>query len=165
MDARSSQRGDPRNVVGASRSPMNGPVHDSLSELPQQPLPTPIALAVGVDVIERERVIQAYKRFGDRFLRRVFTDREVEQASGRIEKLVSRFAVKEAVSKALGTGIGKIAWREIEVQRLVGGKPALHLSGRAAERALSLGLSVFDVSVSDTTTHTFAIVVAAGVKP
>jgi holo-[acyl-carrier protein] synthase len=123
----------------------------------------PVALAVGVDVIERARVLRAYERFGARFLRRVFTDLEIEQAAGRIEKLVGRFAAKEAASKALGTGIGQIAWREIEVQRMPGGKPALRLTGNAAERAQALGLAVFDVSISDTETHAFAIVVAAGV--
>jgi holo-[acyl-carrier protein] synthase len=123
----------------------------------------PVALAVGVDVIERARVLRAYERFGARFLRRVFTDLEIKQAAGRIEKLVGRFAAKEAASKALGTGIGQIAWREIEVQRMPGGKPALRLTGNAAERARALGLAVFDVSISDTETHAFAIVVAAGV--
>lgn len=123
---------------------------------------TPIALAVGVDVIARERVIQAYERFGARFLERVFTEREIEDAGGRIEKLVSRFAAKEAASKALGTGIGQIAWRELEIQRLRGGKPTLRLSGRAEQRARELGLTTFDVSMSDTRTHVFAIVVGAG---
>jgi holo-[acyl-carrier protein] synthase len=124
---------------------------------------SPVALAVGVDVIERARVLRAYERFGDRFLRRVFTDLEIEQATGRIEKLVGRFAAKEAASKALGTGIGQIAWREIEVQRIPGGKPAIRLTGNASARARALGLAVFDVSISDTETHAFAIVVAAGV--
>lgn len=123
---------------------------------------TPIALAVGVDVIARERVVQAYERFGVRFLNRVFTEREIEDAGGRIEKLVSRFAAKEAASKALGTGIGQIAWRELEIERLRGGKPALRLSGRAEQRARELGLMTFDVSMSDTRTHVFAIVVGVG---
>ncbi|MGH2485666.1 MAG: holo-ACP synthase [Ktedonobacterales bacterium] len=121
-----------------------------------------VALAVGVDVIERARVLRAYERFGARFLRRVFTDLEIEEATGRIERLVGRFAAKEAASKALGTGIGQIAWREIEIQRMPGGKPMVRLSGKAAKRARALGLDVFDVSISDTRTHAFAVVVAAG---
>lgn len=133
------------------------------SQTPREGNP-PVALAVGVDVIERARVLRAHERFGARFLRRVFTDLEIEQAAGRIEKLVGRFAAKEAASKALGTGIGQIAWREIEVQRMPGGKPAIRLTGKAAERARALGLAVFDVSISDTETHAFAIVVAAGVS-
>lgn len=132
-------------------------------DAPNQSPSTPIALAVGVDVIARERIFGVYARFGDRFLRRVFTDREREQAGGRIDKLVSRFAAKEAASKALGTGIGQIAWSELEIRRLPGGKPQLHLSGRAAERARELGLTAFDVSVSDTTSHVYAIVVGVGV--
>lgn len=140
-------------------SPFEG---DQTEVAPNTSDATPIALAVGVDVIARERVIQAYERFGERFLRRVFTEREVEEAGGRIEKLVSRFAAKEAASKALGTGIGQVAWRELEIRRLAGGKPALHLSGRAERRARELGLTTFDISVSDTRAHVFAIVVGVG---
>jgi holo-[acyl-carrier protein] synthase len=145
-------------------SVMGAPLDANLAE-PRVPPEgnLPVALAVGVDVIERARVMRAYERFGARFLRRVFTDLEIEQATGRIEKLIGRFAAKEATSKALGTGIGQVAWREIEVQRMPGGKPLIRLTGKASERALALGLSVFDVSISDTATHAFAIVVGAGV--
>lgn len=130
----------------------------------QQPLPTtaPVAIAIGVDLLERERLLRTYQRFGDRFLRKVFTETELEQASGRIERLVGRFAAKEACSKALGTGIGQVAWKEIEVVRLPGGKPALRLHGRAAALAASLGLTAFDVSISDTHGHTLAVAVGAG---
>lgn len=142
---------------------MESPREDEPTRVtPNVSLPTPIALVVGVDVIARERVVQAYERFGERFLHRVFTDRELAEAGGRIEKLVSRFAAKEAASKALGTGIGQIAWREMEIQRLPGGKPALRLWGRAEQRARELRLTTFDVSVSDTRTHVFAIVVGVG---
>lgn len=143
---------------------MGSPSEEDPSEMTYgTPESTPVALAVGVDVIARERVIRAYERFGERFLHRVFTDREVAEAGGRIERLVSRFAAKEAASKALGTGIGQIAWRELEIQRMPGGNPTLRLSGRAAERASALGLTAFDVSMSDTRTHVFAIVVGVGV--
>ena len=121
---------------------------------------TPVAIAVGVDLIERARVLGAYTQFGERFLRRVFTELEIAQAGGRIERLVGRFAAKEACAKTLGTGIGQVAWREIEVARLPGGKPAIRLSGRAAARADALGLTAFDVSISDTHEHALAVVVA-----
>jgi holo-[acyl-carrier protein] synthase len=124
----------------------------------------PPRLAVGVDLVERQRVIATHARFGDRFLRKVFTERERAQAGGRIERLVGRFAAKEACAKTLGTGIGKdAAWHEIEILRQPSGNPMLVLSGRAAERARALGLAVFDVSISDTHEHTMAVVVAVGV--
>jgi holo-[acyl-carrier protein] synthase len=126
------------------------------------PAPTPpVAIAVGVDLLERRRLLRSYERFGQRFLRRVFTDLELEQASGRIERLTGRFAAKEACAKALGTGMVTVAWREIEIVRLPGGKPAIRLSGRAAARAAALGLTAFDVSISDTPEHAMAVVVAA----
>ncbi len=120
---------------------------------------TPPAVAIGVDLLERARLIRTYERFGERFLRRVFTDREREQAGHRIERLTGRFAAKEACAKALGTGIGGVAWREIEIVRLPGGKPSIQLHGRAAERAGALGLTAFDVSISDTHDHALAVVV------
>jgi holo-[acyl-carrier protein] synthase len=119
----------------------------------------PVALAIGVDLIERDRVVSIYARYGERFLRRVFTPGELAQAHGQVERLAGRFAAKEACAKALGTGIGQVSWQEIEIERLPGGKPALRLSGRAAERAAALGLVAFDVSISDTGGHALAVVV------
>jgi holo-[acyl-carrier protein] synthase len=121
-----------------------------------------MALAVGVDLMERERLLRTYKRFGDRFLRRVFTPTELEQAGGRIERLTGRFAAKEACAKALGTGIGAISWQEVEILRHDSGKPQLRLHGWATERARVLGLTAFDVSISDTATHVMAVVVGVG---
>ena len=122
----------------------------------------PAAIAIGVDLFERKRILATYARFGDRFLHRVFTDRELEQAGGRIERLAGRFAAKEAAAKMLGTGIGAtIAWREIEIVRLDGGKPQLVLHGGALAHAATLGLTAFDVSISDTGDHVLAVAVGA----
>ncbi len=121
---------------------------------------TPLPITIGVDLLERDRLVRAYEKYGERFLRRVFTERELEQAGGRIERLTGRFAAKEACSKALGTGMITIAWREIEIVRLASGKPAVQLHGRAAQRAATLGLSAFDVSISDTRDYAMAVVVA-----
>lgn len=118
------------------------------------------AVSVGVDLIEHERLIETYERFGERFLHRVFTDREIAEAEGRITRLMGRFVAKEATAKALGTGIGVVAWREIEVVRLNGGKPELHLHGAAARVAAEQGWIAFDLSISDTHRHTIAMVVA-----
>ncbi len=126
---------------------------------PDTASPTPVAIAIGVDLMERQRLIETYRRFGERFLQRVFTETELAQAGGNVERLVGRFAAKEACSKALGTGMVTVAWREIEIVRLRGGKPALRLHGRAAARAAALGLTSFDVSISDTHDHAMAVVV------
>lgn len=122
----------------------------------------PLALAVGVDLLEQKRLVRTWERFGDRFLRKVFTATELAQARGRIERLAGRFAAKEACAKTLGTGIGKIRWHDIEIIRLPSGKPAVRLHGAAAERARLLGLSAFDVSISDTHDHALAVVVGVG---
>ena len=123
------------------------------------PSTAPMAIAIGVDLVERARVLQTFERFGERFLLRVFTETEREQAGGRVERLIGRFVAKEACAKALGTGVGAVAWHEIEIVRLPGGKPELRLHGHAAERATLLGLAAFDVSISDTASHAMAVVV------
>lgn len=127
---------------------------------PERASATPGTIALGVDLVERARVLRTFARFGERFLQRVFTPTEREQAGGRIERLVGRFAAKEACSKALGTGIGALAWQEIETIRQPGGKPELRLHGRAAERAAALGIIALDVSISDTHDYAIAVVVA-----
>lgn len=119
-------------------------------------------VAVGVDLIERERVLRVYARFGSRFLARVFTPLEIEQAGGHIQRLIGRFVAKEACAKMLGTGIGAVSWQEIEIARQPSGNPHLRLTGAAAARAAALGFTAFDVSLSDTATHSVAIVVGVG---
>lgn len=119
-------------------------------------------VVIGVDLLDRARLRRTHAHFGERFLRRVFTATELEQGGWKIERLMGRFAAKEACAKALGTGMITVAWREIEVLRLPGGKPSLRLHGRAAERAALLGLAAFDVSIADTDTQTMAVVVGVG---
>lgn len=121
---------------------------------------TPAAVVVGVDLLARGRLESSYARRGERLLQRLFTPREVAEARGQIARLESRFAAKEACAKALGVGIGRVAtWHEIEVVRLPSGKPALSLRGGAAARARELGLTAFDVSISDTRDLVMAVVV------
>ena len=117
-------------------------------------------LAVGIDVIEIARIERTLSDFGDRFLRRVYTERERERYAGRVAELAARFAAKEATSKALGTGIRGIRWREMEVLPNRRGKPVLLLHGSAAERAARLGLVAFDISLTHSRTEATAIVVA-----
>ncbi len=118
------------------------------------------AIAVGVDIIEIARIQRTYNDFGERFLHRVFTERERDRYRGRVNELAARFAAKEATSKALGTGIIGIRWREMEVLPNRRGKPVLILHGRAAERARALGLTDFSVSLTHSRTDAMAFVVA-----
>jgi holo-[acyl-carrier protein] synthase len=116
-----------------------------------------------VDIIEIERIRQVLQRHGERFLRRVYTDAEIAYCRGRVPELAARFAAKEAVSKALGTGLvgpGGIFWREVEVLPNARGKPLVHLHGRANDRAESLDLKEFAISFSHCKEYTVAFVVA-----
>jgi holo-[acyl-carrier protein] synthase len=118
------------------------------------------AVSVGVDIIEIARIQRTLDDFGDRFLRRVYTERERERYGSRVPELAARFAAKEATSKALGTGIRGIRWREMEVLSNRRGKPVLVLHGSAAERAAILGLVAFDLSLTHSRTDAMAFVVA-----
>jgi holo-[acyl-carrier protein] synthase len=116
-------------------------------------------VVAGVDIIEIARIERTLADFGDRFLQRVFTARERERYAGRPSELAARFAAKEATSKALGTGIRGIRWREMEILANRRGKPVLVLHGGAAERASQLGLVAFDVSLTHSRTDAMAFVV------
>lgn len=118
------------------------------------------AVAVGIDIIEIARIERTYRDFGERFLARVYTERERERYRGRVNELAARFAAKEATSKALGTGIIGIRWREMEILPNRRGKPVLILHGRAAERAHQLSLTDFSVSLTHSRTDAMAFVVA-----
>jgi holo-[acyl-carrier protein] synthase len=116
-------------------------------------------IAVGVDVVELARIERTLADFGERFLRRVFTERERELYGSRVPELAVRFAAKEATSKALGTGIRGIRWREMEILSNRRGKPVLVLHGQAQARAAALGLVSFDVSLTHSRTDAVAFVV------
>ncbi|MBX5450336.1 holo-ACP synthase [Thermogemmatispora sp.] len=145
-----------------------------LAALPAPLLPPHgVNVAVGIDIIEVARVARAYARHGERFLQRVFTDTEVLQCRGRRAlsgvsplpepkpaRLAGRFAAKEAISKALGTGLRGVAWREMEIVQLRSGRPSVRLYGRARRRAEELGLSALDVSIADLQGLAIAVAVA-----
>ncbi len=117
-------------------------------------------LAVGVDLVEVERVRAAWERHGERFLARVFTAGERADCGGRVASLAARFAAKEATAKALGTGIGAVSWRDIEVRTRESGQPLLTLHAAAAAAARALDLHEWHVSLSHTRTLAVAYVVA-----
>lgn len=119
-------------------------------------------LSTGIDLIETERISATIERHGERFLQRVFTEREIADCAGRAESLAARFAAKEAVAKALGCGIGDIGWQEIEVQRNAKRAPKLILSGEAARLAKKKKLKTWSVSLSHSQSHAIAMVVGIG---
>ena len=96
-------------------------------------------LKTGIDLVEIERLSDLRPEIRQRFLERVFTPRELEQAGDSNASLAGRFAVKEAVAKLLGTGIGVLGWKQIEVEREPQGNPVLHLYGKAQAEAENCG--------------------------
>lgn len=122
--------------------------------------PRGVNVAVGIDIIEVDRVQKVLSHHGERFLQRVFTELEVQQCRGRVARLAGRFAAKEAISKALGTGMHGLSWREMEIVQLGSGRPTVRLQGNARQRAEQLELSAFDVSIADLKTISIAIAVA-----
>ncbi len=116
-------------------------------------------MAVGVDVIEIPRVAQVLARHPERFLARVYTVEEAAFCRGRISELAARFAAKEAVMKALGTGARGLAWREIEILPNRRGKPLVYLHGAARRRGDAIGLRGIDVSLTHDADLAMAVVV------
>jgi holo-[acyl-carrier protein] synthase len=116
-------------------------------------------LVSGVDIVEIRRVGDVARRYGQRFFRRVYTDREVAYCRGRAPQLSTRFAAKEAVMKALGTGIQGIRWRDIEIVREMGRAPTVQLHGAALARAQRIGVSDLSVSLSHSKEYAVAFVV------
>ncbi|MBN1311086.1 MAG: holo-ACP synthase [Anaerolineae bacterium] len=119
-------------------------------------------LRTGVDIIEVARVKSAALRHGERFYQRFFTEAERAYCDGRYTALAARFAAKEAVAKALGTGIGDVRWVEIEITADARSKPEIRLHGAAARLAAELGLVQWSLSLSHTHEHAIAFVVAMG---
>ena len=118
-------------------------------------------LSVGVDITEIGRITRALDRWGDRFLGRVYTEDEIAYCRGRVPELAARFAAKEAVSKALGTGLVGVSWREMEILADRRGKPCVVLHGRAQDRANALGLTDWAVSLTHSDDNAIAMVVAS----
>lgn len=119
-------------------------------------------LSSGLDLIEIKRIQKALDRHGERFLKRIYTEAEIKQARGNAPELAARFAAKEAASKALGTGIGLVSWREMEIINDFTGKPHLRLHGRAALIAEELGYTTWSVSLTHSREMAAAVVVCLG---
>ena len=117
---------------------------------------------LGIDIVKVQRIREALERFGARFSRRVLTDAEQRYVRDRAETLAGRWAAKEAVSKVLGLGVRGIGWREIEIERLPTGQPAVRLHRRAARRAEQLGMARVSVSISHEADY--AVAIAYGIR-
>ena len=121
-----------------------------------------MTLSSGIDLIEIHRIQRSLDRYGERFLRRVFTEAEITSSRGSAPELAARFAAKEAASKALGTGIGPISWVEVEILNERSGKPVLRLHGRAKAIAEALGYTTWSVSLTHSQETAAAVVVCLG---
>jgi|SRR5687767_951711 holo-[acyl-carrier protein] synthase len=117
-------------------------------------------LATGVDLIEIARIDEVVMRHGKHYLERVFTPAELEYCGKRAESLAGRFAAKEAVAKALGSGIGDVTWKDIEILGDEQNAPVLKLYGMAETKAKELGLTTWSLSISHSQSQSVAIAVA-----
>lgn len=120
-------------------------------------------VGTGIDIAEVPRIRQAIERFGDRFLRRIFTASEIaycDSKANRIERYAARFAAKEAAMKALGTGWNHgVRWQDCEVVRPRGQRPAIVFHGKAREFATRLGVKNAALSLTHTAEQAFAQVI------
>jgi holo-[acyl-carrier protein] synthase len=117
-------------------------------------------LTTGVDMVEVWRIRELREKFGDRFINRIYTENEQRTSRMRDPELAARFASKEAVMKLLGTGVRGVGWKDIEILPRKGGKPEVHLHGRALNVANRIGLK--DIAISQTHSIEYAISVAVG---
>ncbi len=122
-----------------------------------------VILSVGTDLAEVPRIAHAHDRFGDRFLHRVFTPGEIAYSlrkANKHERLAARFAAKEALMKAIGTGLTHgVTWQDIEIVNLPSGKPTLRLTGQAARHAERLGTRQIHLSLTHTAAYAMAVVI------
>jgi holo-[acyl-carrier protein] synthase len=120
-------------------------------------------VGTGIDIAEVPRIRQAIERHGERFIKRIFTEGEIqycESKANRVERYAARFAAKEAGMKAIGTGWNHgVRWRDIEVARKPGGRPTLILHGKAAEFAAKLGATNIALSLTHTAQQAMAQVI------
>jgi holo-[acyl-carrier protein] synthase len=123
-------------------------------------------LGIGTDIIECLRIAQMIEKHGELFLNRVYTPHEIEYCSARraaTQHYTGRFAAKEAVLKALGTGWTRgIHWQDIEVRNELGGKPLIALGGGAREHCLQVGISEVLITISHCRNYATAFAIAVG---
>jgi holo-[acyl-carrier protein] synthase len=123
-------------------------------------------LGLGIDLVDCDRIENSIERFGDRFLHRVFTEGEIAYSQSMkfpARHLAARFAAKEALSKAFGTGIGKsMGWCDLDVQKKASGEPFVVLSGGAEKMAKERGVEKIWISLSHTDKSGMATIILEG---
>lgn len=123
-------------------------------------------LGIGADIIECLRIAQMIERHGELFIQRVYTDHEIGYCSTKkaaTQHYAGRWAAKEAVLKALGTGwVRGIAWRDVEIRHKAGGAPTVVLRGGAKEVFDRTGIAQMHISISHCRTHAVAYAIAEG---
>lgn len=120
-------------------------------------------VGTGIDITEVPRIAAAIERYGERFLQRVYTQREIEYCRSKknaVERFAARFAAKEAAMKAIGTGLRRgVTWHDVEVGREPGGRPTILFTGKAAEFAAALGARRVALSLTHTAETAMAQVI------
>ena len=123
-------------------------------------------IGIGIDLVDCARIENSIERFGDRFLKRIFTEGEIAYSQSMkfpARHLAARFAAKEALSKAFGTGIGKsMGWRDLDVQKKESGEPFVVLSGGAEKMAQARGVAKVWISLSHTELTGMATIILEG---
>ncbi|TWT48679.1 holo-ACP synthase [Botrimarina hoheduenensis] len=123
-------------------------------------------LGIGTDIIECLRIAQLIERHGELFIARVYTEHEIAYCSARkaaMQHYAGRWAAKEAVLKALGTGwVRGIGWRDVEVRHAPGGAPLAHLQGGARDVMVNAGIERIHLSISHCRSHATAYAIAEG---
>jgi len=119
-------------------------------------------LRTGIDLVEVSRLTGMKEGIRQRFLRRVFTERELSEAAGCQHYLAGRFAAKEAIAKAFGSGIGLVGWKEIEILRGPQGEPLPIFGSKARALSEGAGITGWFVSISHTSRYALALTVAVG---
>ena len=113
--------------------------------------------SIGVDIVEIHRIRQAAEKWQDRFLKRIYTEAELQDCGSRWSSLAARFAAKEAVMKALGTGAKGVGWHDIEVLQNEDNAPYICLHGDAVRKAGQKGIRNFAVSLSHSEKYAVAV--------
>ena len=113
---------------------------------------------VGIDIIEIKRIQNVKSRYPSRFLKKIFTENEIIYCRNRSPQLAARFAAKEAMMKALGTGIRGVGWKDVEVIRYRGQAPQIKLSGRGKKVGERIGLKNTSLSISHSREYAVACV-------
>ena len=121
-------------------------------------------LFIGIDIIEINRIADAIAVWGDKFLYRVYTEREITMYGEKSQSLAARFAAKEAVIKALDAAGKGISFKDIEILHGPGGKPVVRLHGTAQKLADNLKIACFNVSLSHSRDNAVAVVIGETVS-